>query len=127
MLQTMWLTRLPPVRAAFCALVLVSSCGDEDSTAPSHSGGVAGGCPEGTAPTPGGKACDPLTGPKTCVDGFRAAADGMGCDPILPLAECTAGTMPQLGAEACQPVGWLQCPAGFETHPSGWGCLDVQP
>ncbi len=41
--------------------------------------------------------------------------------------DCPPGSMPVAGLSNCQSVGWVDCPAGFEPHPSGWGCLDVLP
>ena len=46
---------------------------------------------------------------------------------MLPPAFCPPGTMGKVGNETCQPVGWSQCPSGFEPDSSGWGCKDILP
>jgi len=35
--------------------------------------------------------------------------------------------MAQLGQSECVSVGWVDCPEGFETDPSGWGCRPILP
>lgn len=32
-----------------------------------------------------------------------------------------------LGEETCQPVGWVDCPPGFERPANSWGCVAVMP
>ncbi len=48
--------------------------------------------------------------------------DGGPC-PLPPTA-CDAGTM-LTATNACAPVGWTSCPAGFTADPSGWGCAPI--
>lgn len=87
----------------------------------------AAGCDaEGDGSEPPGATSGPTA---TCPAG-QARATGVDgserCAPALAGA-CAPGTMPRLGSDACEPVGWHDCPAGFVTDPSGWGCADVLP
>ena len=91
------------VVALLCVLTL--ACGDGD-----------GGQPSGG--TPGGG--------DGCSEGFGRAGDGT-CEPLVFAGDCPAGARPALGHADCQPVGWQECPDGFERDPSGWGCAPILP
>ncbi|MBX3224872.1 MAG: right-handed parallel beta-helix repeat-containing protein [Labilithrix sp.] len=99
---------MSPWRIALLVCALAAGCA-----------GSEGG--DGTGP--GGSAPD---GGDGCSEGFRRGADGA-CVPLVFDGECPAGTRPVLGHAECQPVGWQECPAGFERDPSGWGCAAVLP
>ncbi len=61
-----------------------------------------------------------------CGAGLRRAADGA-CEPLLFEGDCPPGTRAAVGQAECVPVGWQDCPAGFEREASGWGCAPVLP
>lgn len=60
---------------------------------------------------------------QSCADGFSAT--DAGCEPIEPASPCPTGTMATFGLAECQPVGWTDCPAGFEPDAGGWGCHEI--
>ncbi|MBX3196912.1 MAG: hypothetical protein KF894_02045 [Labilithrix sp.] len=97
----------PAPRLALVLGFVAASCGGGDGGGAASSGG-------------------PATGEDGCSAGFQRGADGT-CVPLVFDGECPAGARPALGFAECQPVGWQECPAGFERDPSGWGCAAILP
>lgn len=83
-------------------------------------------CAGGSGGDGGASSGAPPVGSDGCGEGFRRGADGT-CVPLVFDGECPAGARPALGFADCQPVGWQECPAGFERDPSGWGCAAILP
>ena len=98
-----------------CLLAAPTACGGAED--PSGTGATSG------TECVGPECTEPL---HECSAGFAAQPEA-GCAPILPATECPAGTRPAIGSADCSPVGWTDCPPGFETHPSGWGCTARVP
>lgn len=78
------------------------------------------GC-DGTALADGG--CH-RTGWRDCSGSFEPGPDGI-CREIAAAGPCADGTYPMLGQRDCQPVGFVQCPAGFALQPAHGGCQAV--
>ncbi len=92
------------------------------------------GCP-GPATTSSDAGCDGTaladggcrrTGWRECSGSFEPGPDGI-CRELAAAGPCADGTYPLLGQRECQPLGFVQCPAGFALQPAHSGCEAVVP